>query len=344
MLCKSARVARPLVMTILALLLATMLLPGASPGCAIRLAPGIPHACDQSAPADSPDRRRTQQHDTVTELLSGLTAAFPELKLGAVRRTDRMVTAMYEPSSAPPPPDGRPPWTVVVTVESFETDAETDAGLEWSMMRPMGPTRRDSLGAWWDDRAVLARAGRHIVEVRANRADAEPLVPRVMAHLAPMVTALRRTRPQRPFRAGNFDAVTLLGAPRALRDSVGEEYHRGAALTGFAYDLNCDGTDDYLVKGTMCGTGGCPYRIVDSASLRGVGLVFGYPLIVRAQSTGGWPDIDVYSHLSATSGSYTSLEFDGANYSARETRQLAGDAVVNLFASFESIPWFRPGR
>jgi hypothetical protein len=108
---------------------------------------------------------------------------------------------------------------------------------------------------------------------------------------------------------------------------------------GAVADLNGDGVSDYILKGTAeaCGTGGCLYRIINGKSAMVIGHVWGNPLVVRAQMTSGFPDIDVYSHSSASTGSFTSYAFNGSKYVQRSKRNLAGQEVTALFAALDKI-------
>jgi hypothetical protein len=115
---------------------------------------------------------------------------------------------------------------------------------------------------------------------------------------------------------------------------------RGNAFRGVAVDLNGDAIADYLLQGDpeSCGTGGCPYVVVNGASAMLIGLLFGNPIVVRAESTRGFLNIDMYCHGSATSGSFTSFAFDGGTYVERSTERLTGDGVTALFQVLNKLP------
>src|SRR4051812_19281329 len=99
---------------------------------------------------------------------------------------------------------------------------------------------------------------------------------------------------------------------------------------GVAADLNGDGRDDYIVKGgnSVCGTGGCPYLLIDGATAKLIGNLFGNPIIVRAGSTGGFHNIEAYSHGGAESGVFLSYAFDGSKYVERAKQVLQGPGVT----------------
>jgi hypothetical protein len=153
-----------------------------------------------------------------------------------------------------------------------------------------------------------------------------------------------RQRQSPPWVLEGLNAVEI--TPRASIRAAAQKYDglRGEPFKGAAADLNGDDIDDYILQGDreVCGTGGCPYAVVDGASAAPIGLIYGNPVVVRAQSTRGFLDIETYSHGSATSGSFTSYAFDGSQYVARSTRQLRGGEVKELFSSLDEIPRWQP--
>jgi hypothetical protein len=114
------------------------------------------------------------------------------------------------------------------------------------------------------------------------------------------------------------------------------EYLDEAIPNSFQKDLNGDGLKDYLIisAGSLCGTGGCPYILVDGKSLRRIGDFFGSPILVAAQKINGYPVIHAYSHASAGSGTFTTHVYDGRAYRAVSSVFLAGESVDALFKSF----------
>jgi hypothetical protein len=114
------------------------------------------------------------------------------------------------------------------------------------------------------------------------------------------------------------------------------EYLEEAIPNSFQKDLNGDGRREYLIisAGSLCGTGGCPYILVDGKSLRRIGDFFGSPILVAAQKINGYPVIHAYSHASAGSGTFTTHVYDGREYRAVSSVFLAGESVNALFKSF----------
>jgi hypothetical protein len=52
----------------------------------------------------------------------------------------------------------------------------------------------------------------------------------------------------------------------------------------------------------------------------------------------GWPTLGVYSHGSATSGSYSTFVFDGSRYIGVSSVYLHGESVEELFKRFRLTP------
>ncbi len=115
-------------------------------------------------------------------------------------------------------------------------------------------------------------------------------------------------------------------------------------VKGVHADLNGDGTDDYLVQGTMCGTGGCPCVVYNGRTHAKIGDVFGSMIIVRAETTRDSANIDTYSYLSAQAGTVTSFVFDGESYVVKSRQQAEGQLVQDLFAGWQQIPRWQPAR
>lgn len=129
-----------------------------------------------------------------------------------------------------------------------------------------------------------------------------------------------------------MDAATLAQFP-TTRDHVDGDDQRG-----FKVDLNGDGTAEFVrVFGPRaCGTGGCPYEIFDGRTRKLVGDLFGNPVWIVPATINGWPTLGVYSHRSATSGSYQVMVFDGTRYSPVSTVLLEGPSVETLFSQYKS--------
>ena len=169
-----------------------------------------------------------------------------------------------------------------------------------------------------------------------------------------MVTALvvtpllaqRGAAPPRPPWVLETRNVVSLDVPAAVRGAIKWDGFDPAVPIGAVADLNGDGSNDYFLKGTSesCGTGGCPYVIIDGKSATVIGNVWGNPLVVRTQGSNGFPDIDVYSRGSASSGSFTSYAFDGRQYAKQSSRSVAGAEVTALFAALDKIQRWPPAQ
>ena len=105
-----------------------------------------------------------------------------------------------------------------VTVESYDSVEAAEEGWRRSGMRPAMPTRRETIDGrlltWWSDNILLARAGRHVVNIVASESDAMPLVTKTFQYLAPQLEALA---PQaRPPTSDEFPVVTGDGYAGAI--------------------------------------------------------------------------------------------------------------------------------
>ena len=108
------------------------------------------------------------------------------------------------------------------------------------------------------------------------------------------------------------------------------------ARNGFRVDLNGDGHVDVVrtYGPSMCGTGGCFIEIFDGRTRNSLGHLFGYPVWVFQTAINGWPTLGVYSHSSATSGSYSTFVFDGSRYIGVSSVSVRGESVEELFKRF----------
>lgn len=113
------------------------------------------------------------------------------------------------------------------------------------------------------------------------------------------------------------------------------EYGDNAVPYAFLKDLNGDGAEDFLIvsASSLCGTGGCPYVLVDGKTMRQLGEFFGSPILIADQKINNYPVIQSYSHLSAGSGNFTTYVYDGSNYQIVSQVYLAGESVEALFKS-----------
>jgi len=156
--------------------------------------------------------------------------------------------------------------------------------------------------------------------------------------------AQRVTTPPPPPWVLETRNVVAMDVPAAVREAIKWDGFDPAVPIGAVADLNGDRNSDYLWKGTSesCGTGGCPYLIIDGKSATVLGNVWGNPLVVRARTTRGFHDIDVYSHGSASSGSFTSYAFNGSKYVEQSSRSLGGPEVTDLFMALDKIQRWPP--
>lgn len=100
-------------------------------------------------------------------------------------------------------------------------------------------------------------------------------------------------------------------------------------------DLNSDGSADFLIRG-ICGNGGCEYVIVDGASSRLLGTVFGDAVCATWNEGRTFADIESFSHQSANSGLHFKYRFDGKSYVRYESLDLSGSEVTRLLSRFHS--------
>ena len=167
----------------------------------------------------------------------------------------------------------------------------------------------------------------------------------VVLAVTPLLGQRATTSPRPPWVLESRNTVPL-DLPAAVRDAVKWNGFDLSAPTGAVADLDGDGIRDYFLKApsALCGTGGCMYLVIDGKSAREIANVWGNPLVIRGQTTSGLPDIDVYSHGSASSGSFTSYAFNGSKYVQRSNRSIAGREVTALFAALDNIPRWPPAQ
>jgi hypothetical protein len=111
------------------------------------------------------------------------------------------------------------------------------------------------------------------------------------------------------------------------------EYEDHAFPHVFQKDLNGDGVADFLIvsASSLCGTGGCPYALVDGKTMRQIGDFFGSPILISDQKINHYPVIQSYSHISAWSGNFTTYIYDGKKYQVVSEVYLTGESVEELF-------------
>jgi hypothetical protein len=118
------------------------------------------------------------------------------------------------------------------------------------------------------------------------------------------------------------------------------EYEKSDPTVGFVLDLNDDKKNDYLVQAneSLCGTGGCPYEIIDGASGKAIGSVFGNPVIIDSKKVQGYSVIHTYGHMNAGTGIFGTLVFDGGKYVEVAGISLTSESLVELFNIINKVP------
>src|SRR6185312_14420421 len=103
-------------------------------------------------------------------------------------------------------------------------------------------------------------------------------------------------------------------------------------------------TKDYIIQSaqSLCGNGGCDYAIVDGATGKSLGTVFGGTLVVGGAAAHSFPAIETVSHLSAESVTDATYSFDGSCYVESSTRVVSGASLDSLDSRLAKLPRFRP--
>jgi hypothetical protein len=122
------------------------------------------------------------------------------------------------------------------------------------------------------------------------------------------------------------------------------EYYDNTVPYVFQKDLNGDGAEDFLIVSatSLCGTGGCPYALVNGKTMRQIGDFFGSPILISDQKINNFPVIQSYSHLSAWSGNFITYIYDGKKYQVVSQVYLIGESVEELFKSLKG--YIQKGR
>lgn len=139
--------------------------------------------------------------------------------------------------------------------------------------------------------------------------------------------------------------VAVISVPAAIRDRVEDlEYDDTSSMQGVMVDVNGDGTKDYIIQSapSLCGNGGCDYAIVDGASGRSLGIIFGAALVVGGAAAHGFPVIETVSHMSAESMTDAMYSFNGSSYVQSSTRLVSGALLDSLDARLRKLPRYRP--
>ena len=151
--------------------------------------------------------------------------------------------------------------------------------------------------------------------------------------------------PARPW-ALTADWASPITVPSRTRNIVlaALDYEPTDTVKGAVVDLNRDGSPDYIIDSAprLCGTGGCPYLIVDGAKEGIIARLFGAALYIQAEESHGYPTITSYYHMGAESVTYTRWAFDGREFRQTSSRPLAGASLDSLFAVLRRIPTWKP--
>jgi len=117
------------------------------------------------------------------------------------------------------------------------------------------------------------------------------------------------------------------------------DYYETRKVKGKKIDLNGDGTEDIIVEAdsSICGTGGCPYAILEGLTYKRIATLFGNPVILSDERINGYPVISSYAHMNAESGNYSVLVFDGNKYKEVSRLLLKGDSLVELFKEINKL-------
>ncbi|MCA9408278.1 MAG: hypothetical protein KC733_06285 [Candidatus Omnitrophica bacterium] len=111
---------------------------------------------------------------------------------------------------------------------------------------------------------------------------------------------------------------------------------------GFTFDLNDDGFKDYFIipSTDFCGTGGCPYTIINGKTNLRIGEIFGSPVFIFNQKVNDFDVLHTYSHSSAQSGSYSCFVYDSTEYILVSSVYLEGNSVDELFEKYKGVSMY----
>jgi len=124
----------------------------------------------------------------------------------------------------------------------------------------------------------------------------------------------------------------------SLEDQVRANLEIGESspLLGAIVDINNDQVFDYLICGptsgsdSQCGTGGCPFIIVDGRRQTVIGYIFGSPILIDRNSTKGYFDINAYTSLNASAGNFITFKFNGEAYVEAHRKNYTNQTSGNL--------------
>lgn len=127
----------------------------------------------------------------------------------------------------------------------------------------------------------------------------------------------------------SFPMVTLPGNDKLLRvlsDQDFDEPHKG-----YKIDLNGDGIDDFVLEApdALCGTGGCPYLIIDGKSFRKIGELFGGHIIISYDKKNKYLVVKRLQYSGPETAKIESYIYKGKEYILQNTRKYTGKALEN---------------
>jgi hypothetical protein len=124
----------------------------------------------------------------------------------------------------------------------------------------------------------------------------------------------------------------------ALHLSARDLGHESAEpILGFDLDLNEDGVLDHLLRGSCGATGSCSLWAIDGKTNMHIASLSGRPLIVHVAKINSWPVLSTYSHMSATSGIFSTYVYDGQRYQQVSSIMLYDHSVDDLVEELETV-------
>jgi hypothetical protein len=101
----------------------------------------------------------------------------------------------------------------------------------------------------------------------------------------------------------------------SVRKSQGMEFHKTEVFSGFRFDLDGDGRDEYFVEVDQSATGNCNWAIYSDQPARFRGLFFAKYFFVHAR-TGRWSAISTWTRQGWQEAGLDRLEFRQGQYTA----------------------------
>lgn len=114
-----------------------------------------------------------------------------------------------------------------------------------------------------------------------------------------------------------FSITRIRGGPASAEALFSQEYPANSTeVLAHGLDINGDGVEDHTVasyRNSLCGTGGCPYVLLDGRSGREIGSFFGSVAVLTAK-VNGYAVIQVIGKRSIDSSSLTTHVYDRGSY------------------------------